>query len=168
MEVRVKDNSAIFKNAKDQAVAAALEAVGLTAERHAKENCPVDTGLLRNSITHAISGQPPAISEYKASFSEEKSKKGKRYSTRAKNADSLTFRSGKYSGNAPDDPKNKKAVYIGTNVVYAQRQEINDSYVHTTGQAHFLRDAAATHGDEYKRIMETQLRKAGTGGDVTI
>lgn len=30
----------------------ALEAVGLQAERHAKEKCPVVTGRLRNSISH--------------------------------------------------------------------------------------------------------------------
>jgi hypothetical protein len=29
---------------------------------------------------------------------------------------------------------------------------------HTHGQAHFLRDAATTHGDEYKHIMEVTLK----------
>lgn len=32
----------------------AFEVVGLIAERHAKEYCPVDTGRLRNSITHDV------------------------------------------------------------------------------------------------------------------
>ena len=54
MQVKVTDNSAVFKNAKDQAVARALEAIGLTAERYAKADCPVDTGRLRNSISHAV------------------------------------------------------------------------------------------------------------------
>ena len=36
-----------------QAITAALEVVGGTAERHIKEVTPVDTGRLRNSITHA-------------------------------------------------------------------------------------------------------------------
>lgn len=36
-----------------QAITAALEVVGGTAERHVKEITPVDTGRLRNSITHA-------------------------------------------------------------------------------------------------------------------
>lgn len=31
----------------------AMEKIGLVAERYAKEMCPVDTGRLRNSITHA-------------------------------------------------------------------------------------------------------------------
>lgn len=32
----------------------ALIAIGITAESHAKDLCPVDTGRLRNSITHAV------------------------------------------------------------------------------------------------------------------
>lgn len=37
-----------------QRIAAALEETGLVAERFAKVACPVDTGRLRNSITHVI------------------------------------------------------------------------------------------------------------------
>lgn len=37
-----------------QRIAAALEEIGLVAERFAKAKCPVDTGRLRNSITHVI------------------------------------------------------------------------------------------------------------------
>lgn len=33
----------------------ALEQMGLVAERYAKQLCPVDTGRLRNSITHQVS-----------------------------------------------------------------------------------------------------------------
>lgn len=32
----------------------ALIAIGLTAETYAKQECPVDTGRLRNSITHEV------------------------------------------------------------------------------------------------------------------
>lgn len=38
------------------ALGRALEAVGIEAEGDAKELCPVDTGRLRNSITHTIDG----------------------------------------------------------------------------------------------------------------
>lgn len=37
----------------DNALEVALEEIGLTAEGFAKKNCPVDTGRLRNSISHA-------------------------------------------------------------------------------------------------------------------
>lgn len=35
----------------------ALEKCGLVAEGYAKRLCPVDTGNLRNSITHVVSGE---------------------------------------------------------------------------------------------------------------
>lgn len=49
-----ENNSEQIANAIHQAVAAALEEIGLAAERFAKRACPVDTGRLRNSITHAL------------------------------------------------------------------------------------------------------------------
>lgn len=40
-------------SAEQAARARALEIIGGKAESHAKKLCPVDTGRLRNSITHA-------------------------------------------------------------------------------------------------------------------
>jgi HK97 gp10 family phage protein len=50
-EIKV-DNIDLIKKATEEAVKVALEAVGLQAENYAKRLCPVDTGNLRNSITH--------------------------------------------------------------------------------------------------------------------
>ena len=55
----------------------------------------------------------------------------------------------------------EKAVYIGTNVEYAVYVEYRDNVYHPVGKAHFLRDAATTHGEHYKAIMEAAL-KAGS------
>lgn len=46
------DNTDEIKSIAKEAVERALEAVGLLAEGYAKRYCPVDTGRLRNSITH--------------------------------------------------------------------------------------------------------------------
>lgn len=51
------------------------------------------------------------------------------------------------------------AVYIGTNVVYAKQVEYNDRAKHENGKAHYLRDAATTHGDEYKALVEAALKE---------
>jgi HK97 gp10 family phage protein len=53
VEVRADNREAIV-NAIDRALVAALEEVGLVAEGYAKRACPVDTGRLRNSITHIV------------------------------------------------------------------------------------------------------------------
>ena len=50
--VKITDNSGEFIDAKDQAAARALEAIGLLAEGYAKALSPVDTGRLRSSISH--------------------------------------------------------------------------------------------------------------------
>lgn len=101
------DNSAKFQKEKDEKITDALELIGLEAEGYAKEDCPVDTGLLRNSISHA---------------------------------------------------QEKTTAYIGTNVEYAAKVEYGDNIEHTTGKAHFLRDAATNHSDEYKKIVEQVLK----------
>lgn len=105
VEIR-EDNARQIAEAIDNALAKALEEIGLTAEGYAKKLCPVDTGRLRNSITHV---------------------------TRP----------------------SEKAVYVGTNVEYAQYVELGTSRAKAQP---FLVPAAANHGDTYRRILEDNLR----------
>ena len=57
----IKDNVDEYLKAVDAAKQRGLEKVGLTAERYAKTLCPVDTGRLRNSISHAVEGDSAYI-----------------------------------------------------------------------------------------------------------
>lgn len=52
----VQDNADEIAEAIASQTVAALETVGLLAEGYAKRKCPVDTGRLRNSITHTVDG----------------------------------------------------------------------------------------------------------------
>jgi HK97 gp10 family phage protein len=52
MSYTYKDNTDEVLSALEKAKKRGLEAIGMTAEGHAKKNTPVDTGRLRNSITH--------------------------------------------------------------------------------------------------------------------
>lgn len=54
MKVILDDHSAEVLSALDAAIARGLETCGLVAEGYAKKLCPVDTGNLRNSITHTV------------------------------------------------------------------------------------------------------------------
>ena len=110
----------------------AMASCGMIAEGYAKADSPVDTGLLRNSITYAVSGNAPATTFAKAD-------KGER----------SIFNGGK----APEASSDSIAVYVGTNVEYAQAQELK-SMKHTTGKAHFLRDSISSHGKEYKQTVK--------------
>lgn len=105
-DYELKDNSEEVKSAMESALARALEKIGLVAEGYAKRLCPVDTGRLRNSITHADDGE---------------------------------------------------AEYIGTNVEYAPYVELGTS---RTRAQPYLKPAVVNHADEYKRIVEIEMRDA--------
>lgn len=52
--LKVIDNSKEVKDELQKAALRALEECGLIGEGYAKKLCQVDTGTLRNSITHAV------------------------------------------------------------------------------------------------------------------
>lgn len=98
------DNSAAVLKALEAAKARALEICGEKAESYAKALCPVDTGNLRNSITHFQQGGDE---------------------------------------------------YIGTAVKYAPFVELGTIRMKARP---YLRPAAQDHGDEYKSIIESELK----------
>lgn len=53
MSVKINDNTDVVLKEFDNAMERALTRIGLAAEGYAKKEAPVDTGNLRNSITHA-------------------------------------------------------------------------------------------------------------------
>ena len=61
MKVDYKDNSQQILSALEKGKRNALTAIGATAETYAKQETPVDTGRLRNSISHAIDGEAAYI-----------------------------------------------------------------------------------------------------------
>lgn len=54
MSIEITDNSKEVSAAIEAAILRGLEKCGLVAEGYAKKLCPVDTGNLRNSITHVV------------------------------------------------------------------------------------------------------------------
>lgn len=56
-----EDNSEEVSQGIVRAIDRALEEIGLAAEGYAKRACPVDTGNLRNSITHAVVSAEDAV-----------------------------------------------------------------------------------------------------------
>ena len=142
MSYTYKDNTDEVLAALERAKKRGLEAIGLTAEGHAKKKITqagaVDTGRLRNSITYALAGEETHIKSYRAD------KGGK---------DRETYT---YDGTA--DGKKGSGVYIGTNVEYAPGIELGTH--RSAGAVHFLQDAVANHSDEYKKLMEDSMKNA--------
>ena len=61
MSYTYKDNTDEVLSSLEKAKKRGLEAIGLVAEGHAKKLTPVDTGRLRNSISHATDGEAAYI-----------------------------------------------------------------------------------------------------------
>lgn len=55
------DNTQEILDALPGAIERALEMIGAQVENYAKELCPVDTGNLRNSITHVVDANADCV-----------------------------------------------------------------------------------------------------------
>lgn len=60
-DVQFTDNSDEVLEGLSEAMLRALERVGMAAEGYAKDLCPVDTGNLRNSISHKVDDAEQAV-----------------------------------------------------------------------------------------------------------
>lgn len=129
MEIEITDNSGLVRDEFQAAVLRALEKCGLTAEGYAKMLCPVDTGNLRNSITHQLDEGEQAV--YIGSASEY--------------APYVELGTGKhYPGGRP------------TPWVY---QDAKGKWHLTNGQRAqpYLKPAVADHAAQYRDIIEGEL-----------
>lgn len=61
MSVKIEDHSAEVLAAKNTAIERALEAIGQQCVGYAKMLSPVDTGRLRNSLTHDVKAGEEAV-----------------------------------------------------------------------------------------------------------
>ena len=106
MSVTIQDHSSEVSAEIKAALLRGLETCGLVAEGYAKKLAPVDTGNLRNSITHTVDEEEPAA-------------------------------------------------YIGTDVEYAPYVCLGT--IHMKAQP-FLKPAVNDHKDEYRKIIENELK----------
>lgn len=130
MNVTFTDNSGQIKAEMQAAVLRALEKCGLTAEGYAKKLCPVDTGNLRNSISHTVDeGDTTAY-----------------IGTNAEYAPYVELGTGKYAEGGRPTPW-----------VY---QDANGNYHRTRGNKAqpYLKPAVADHAQTYKTIIEDELK----------
>ena len=146
-DIRTEDYSAEAIAAKDRAVLKFLKEAGLQIEGQAAKALEmdprrIDTGLLRNSITHALDGEATEKISYRA----DRPRRG-----------SDTIETGSYSGTTPEEPQGSRAVYIGTNVEYAE-------YVHdgTSRMApnRFLKNAVELNKGQLQDKLKEALENA--------
>ena len=126
--VEVIDNTKKYKEMLKDAIDDICDSIGNRAEGHAKDDCPVDTGRLRASITYAT----------------------KKHSGFSK---SYTDKDGNKFSNSIGKVTEDGAIYIGSNVEYAEENELYNP----NGKSHFLRNAATQHSAEYKAVVLARM-----------
>ena len=140
-DIKITDNSPEFIAAKNQAVEKVMEMIGTKAEGYAKleltHSEAVDTGRLRNSITHSTKDHSANLA-----YTWRKSSKGR--GTPA-GADTTTSRGGEEDA----------AVYLGTNVEYAPYVEFGTSKM---AARPYLRPAFNDHLNEYRNMIFNELK----------
>ena len=132
MEIDVVDNSALVQEAFHTACLRALERCGMEAEGYAKDLVPVDTGNLRNSISHKVDDGEPAVY----------------IGSNTSYAPYVELATGIYAEGGRPTPW-----------VY---QDENGNWHWTRGNKAqpFLKPAVADHAKEYQSIIKTELENA--------
>lgn len=118
----------------DDACLRALERCGMQAEGYAKDLAPVDTGNLRNRISHKVVNSEPAAY----------------IGTNVEYAPYVEFGTGRYSSTGGGTPKDKW-VYMG-----------DDGKWHIGRPQKpqpFLKPAVADHVDTYRNIFKDEMSK---------
>lgn len=134
MSVEIHDNSKEVSAAIKAALLRGLEKCGLVAEGYAKKLRPVDTGNLRNSITHMIDEREPAAI----------------IGTNNEYAAYVELGTGIYAEGGGGRP---------TPWVY---QDAKGNWHYTRGNKAqpFLKPAVAEHADKYREIIKNALENA--------
>ncbi len=132
-DVTITDNTDLVHEALVRATVQALETIGMTAERYAKEETPVDLGRLRNSIAHAVQGNSVYIG------------------TNVEYASYVEFGTGIYASNGS-----------GRQEPWVYYDEKTGKFRLTRGSKphHMLRKAATEHTDEYKELIKAAFESA--------
>ena len=144
-EMKVKDNTQQVINETTEAIQRALIKCGGKMERYAKLMCPVDTGLLRNSITYVTATH--AGSTFKLVENAEGG--GTRFTSSSTGAT-------RYGAQPAAETDEDNIVIVGTNVHYAPYVEFGG---HKRKGKYFIRRAVTDHIDEYRKIIANELKK---------
>lgn len=130
MKITLDDHSAEVLSALESACQRALETCGLVAEGYAKKLCPVDTGNLHNSITHAVTN-----SGERAAY----------VGTDSEYAVYVEMGTGKYVTGGRPTPWVYKDAHGNWHMTHGQRARP------------YIKPAVADHAQQYQKIIKSEL-----------
>lgn len=130
ISIDLTDNINLVKEEMQAAVVRSLEKCGLVGEGYAKQLCPVDTGNLRNSITHQVQQEEPAVY----------------IGTNNEYAAYVELGTGKYYPGGRKTPWTYQDAKGRWHITHGQRAQP------------YLKPAVAGHAQQYKGIIEGELK----------
>lgn len=162
MKITLEDHSAEVYKELEAACQRALEKCGLVGEGYAKKLCPVDTGNLRNSITHTVtdSGERAAYvgtnSEYGIYVECGTGVYGPAHTTGywVYVVGGDKEKKGKSSGKRYTLQEAKRIVAM----LRSQDPPIEAYYSNGQPAKPFIKPAVTEHGEQYKKIIEAELK----------
>lgn len=131
MKIIFDDHSDEVLSALDASLARGLEKCGLVAEGYAKKLCPVDTGNLRDSITHTVADNGERAA-YVGTNSE--------YGVYVECGTGIYYPGGRQTLRVYQDAKGN------WHLTHGQRAQP------------FIKPAVAEHGEQYRKIIEAELK----------
>lgn len=139
-----EDHTAEVIAAKNAAVERALEMIGIKVENYAKELCPVDTGNLRNSITHQVDGEGATATVT--------------IGAGAEYAPYVELGTGKNFTPPPEWIEHQGKKGRGLDSWVYQDKEGNWHRAYPMKARPFLRPAVENHKDEFETILKNELQ----------
>lgn len=164
IKIDIQDNTEEFKKEFGEKLKTALEAVGMQAEGNAKleiENLPrrVDTGLLRNSITHKVIDENNVVigsNTYYAIYVHEGTGK---YATKGSTGDGWwVYVKGSTSSKISAHGKRYTEAQARRVVAYLRSKGLDAHMTQGMKPNRFLTNAMEKYRGEYKKIIETIMK----------
>lgn len=164
IKIEIQDNTDEFKKEIEEKVKTALEAVGMQAEGNAKleiEGLPrrVDTGLLRNSVTHKVVGGDSVIIGSNIFYAVYVHEGTGKYATKGSTGDGWwVYVKGSTSSKISAHGKRYTEAQARRVVAYLKSKGLDAHMTQGMKPNRFLTNAMEKHRDEYKKIIETIMK----------
>lgn len=136
------DNTEQVLSAMEKACKAALEMIGMKCENYAKALCPVDTGNLRNSITHQADSKTVSVG------------------SAVEYAPYVELGTGQYFTPPPSWIEHHGKKGKGIVPWYYQDKQGNWHAGYPMRARPFIRPAVENHINEFESILENELKNA--------
>ena len=163
LDITMKDNTGDLKKLVEAAKQRALEEIGQQAEKFAVMKTPTDTGNLKNSITHIVKGGAAFVGS-PVEYGIYVELGTGRYASNGQGRPGWWVYVRDQNGAGVKHASEIKKIYTEAEarriVAILRKKGLDAHMTQCIKPHHMIRDAAANHSAQYKRIIERALQEA--------